>query len=77
MTAQEMFEKLNMEKKETVGRIEYYFKNDMDYPRGIYAYVGFDLLKREYHTNMVNCGEEIQKAINKQVEELGWNEPNI
>lgn len=74
MIAKEMFEELDMEQEQTAGRIEYHFNNDMDYPMGIYAYVEFDLLKRKYHTNMVNCGEEIQKAINKQVEELGWYE---
>ena len=72
MSAKEMFEKLDMEQKQTVGRIEYHFNNDMDYSMGIYAYVEFDLLKRKYHTNMINCSEEIQKAINKQIEELGW-----
>ena len=72
MTAKEMFKQLDMEQEQTVGRITYYFNNDMDYPMGMYAYVEFDLLKRKYHTNMINCDEEIQRAINKQVEELGW-----
>lgn len=74
MTAKEMFEKLDMEQKQTVGKIEYHFKNDIDYPMGIYAYVEFDLINRKYHTNMLNPDIEITKAINKQVEELKWNE---
>jgi len=71
-SAKEMFEDLGMEREEVVGKISYHFKDDMEYPYGMYAYVDFDLLKRKYHTNMLNCDEEIQKAINKQVEELGW-----
>lgn len=72
MKAKEMFEKIGMEKDEEVGKISYHFKDDMEYPYGMYAYVDFDLLKRKYHTNMVNPDEEIKKAINKQIEELGW-----
>ncbi len=77
MSAKGMFEKLDMEKEETTEIIEYHFKYDINYPMGMYGYVVFDLLLKTYHTNIVDCSEEMKKAINKQIEELGWNNAKI
>lgn len=73
MSAKDMFEELGMETENTscLG-IEYHFKNDMDYPYGYYGYIYFDDAKKEFLTNIVDTSK-YQQAINKQIEELGWN----
>lgn len=68
-----MFEKLNMERNIYDTHIEYHFKNDMDYPYGIYAYIDFDLNLKSYHSNMVNL-TRFQEAINQQMKEIGVEE---
>lgn len=74
MRAREMFEKLDMVTENTSClSIEYHFKNDIDYPYGYYAYIYFDNVKKEYKTNIVDTSK-YQNAINKQIEELGWND---
>lgn len=73
MTAKEMFEKLGYEQDLNSERIRY-FNEETKY------YVVFFL---EYKIYTIGCSNEnedvginieLHKAINKQVEELGWNE---
>lgn len=73
MTAKEMFEKLGY-KKDTTYKIYghlYYFNEDIK--------IDFDLEDKDFYKysclNDCRCSINMQelKAINKQVEELGWN----
>lgn len=77
MSAKEMFEKeLDMELVERPRGLEYHWRNDIDYPYGYYGYVFFDLISKQVQSNIKNIANNIkyQKAINKQVEELGWDD---
>ena len=82
MSAKEMFEKLGFKREENEWRI-YYYKGDSQFKTEIisfhkieknislynyYTPHGNDIENIQYYTN----GFELFKAINKQVEELGW-----
>lgn len=82
MTAKEMFEKLGFKREKNEGDIYYYkgnsrFKKEYIAFRKIekticlynyYTPHGNDIENIQFYTN----GFELFKAINKQVEELGW-----
>ena len=71
MSASEMFFQLGMRSEETNEGLEYYFIEDMNYPYGYYAYIFFDYKKKIVKTNLVDKSE-YEKAISKQMRELGW-----
>lgn len=72
MTAREMFEELGYEYKEYEGQISYtkWEKDCVDeyYPSSI----DFDLKDKSISKVMCYIDFEEIKAINKQIEELGW-----
>ena len=83
MNADEMFEKLGYEKQEDKYRIEYYIKQNFTHfviIKKIYLYK----IEKDICMEQWNVTEEIKvsmnitmqelQAINKKVEELGWNE---
>ena len=75
MKAKEMFEKLGYEEYKTDERL--YWSKPNEYELGGHEpYVVFDLIYQEWNTNIVEIKKEkdLIQAINKQIEELGWNE---
>lgn len=74
MTAREMFEKLGYEYSK-VGEKIYYEKPNPYELGGHSPYVVFYTINKHWDTNLVDFGrdKELIKAINKQIEELGWN----
>ena len=72
MTAKEMFEKLGYMQK-IKNNVIYYFK---EYKKDIstisFHHINFILEDKELYTSKNLTHNELQ-AINKQVEELGWN----
>lgn len=79
MTAKEMFEKLGYEcfdDRERDGLPLSILYRKEDIPE-VVGYVSFDLPDRRYTTNVENIESKnngkLLQAINKQVEELGWN----
>ena len=80
MTAKEMFEELRYEIKEKTSRYLRYLKKDSEYGSG--AYIEFDLVNKKirlytktpnYNNNPRYADFNEFQAINKQIEELGWN----
>lgn len=71
MTAKEMFEKLGYVQKVQDDCIEYYV-DGIDYPFGYYPYILFDLKNKWWKSNLAGTSNEEELAINKQIEELGW-----
>ena len=80
MTAKEMFEELGYEIKEKTSRYLRYLKKDSEYGSG--AYIEFDLVNKKirlytktpnYNNNPRYADFNEFQAINKQIEELGWN----
>lgn len=75
MTAKEMFEKQGFSYRSTDDLIEYLFKSINS---RWYLKIIFDLKNKNYST--IECDDcatidmEIHKAIQKQLEELGWLE---
>ena len=67
MNAKELFDKLGYVKSETNIHITYDSKYEEDY-------VEFNLLTESYNCGHYNVTMELHKAINKQLEELGWLE---
>lgn len=82
MTAKEMFEELGYEIKEKTSRYSRYLrylKKDSEYGSG--AYIEFDLVNKKirlytktpnYNNNPRYADFNEFQAINKQIEELGW-----
>ena len=73
MTAKEMFEELGYKQNLQDDFIEYYIE-DMNYPVGHYPYIIFNKRHEWWHSNLAGTKDEEDLAINKQIEELGWNE---
>ena len=84
MCAKEMFEKLGYEITEETSRYLRYLKKDGGYGSCAYgAYIEFDLINKKirlytktpnYNNNPRYADFNEFQAINKQVEELHWNE---
>lgn len=72
MTAKKMFEKLGYKQNVQDDFIEYYIE-DMNYPVGHYPYIIFNKKHKWWHSNLAGTTDEEDFAINKQIEELGWN----
>jgi hypothetical protein len=71
MSAKEMFEELGYE-QDTKNNVIYYFKK-IHIPKSCIVYsINFITDKKEIFISK-NIDMEELKAINKQVEELGWN----
>ena len=73
MKAKEMFEELGYKQNLQNDCIEYYV-DCLDYPFGYYPYILFDLKKEWWSSNLEGTTTEEELAINKQIEELGWND---
>lgn len=80
MSAKEMLEELGYEIKEKTSRYLRYLKKDSEYGSG--AYIEFDLVNKKirlytktpnYNNNPRYADFNEFQAINKQCEELGWN----
>lgn len=74
MKAKEMFEKLGYEYSKVGEKIYYEIPNPYELG-GHSPFVIFYTVNQYWDTNIVeiNKDKELIKAINKQVEELGWN----
>ena len=74
MTAKEMFEKLGYEYRKVGEKIYYEIPNDYELG-GHSPYVVFYTINKHWDTNLVDFGrnKELIKAINKQIEELRWD----
>lgn len=73
MTAKEMFEELEFECKKTDFSITYY-KEFRDYDDESYTLdIDFRLIEKKFFSDF-DINMPLLKAINKQVEELGWLE---
>lgn len=70
-SAKEMFEELGYKQEIYISSI-YYYGEDSDYD---YYYIAFDKLDKSIKINKYINEITIEelKAINKQIEELGWN----
>ena len=72
MTAKEMFEKLGFEYKKSDFSITYY-KEFRDYDDETYILdIDFRLFEKKI-SNDFSIDMDLLKAINKQIEELGWD----
>lgn len=75
MSAKEMFEELGYEEISKPNTITYRLN------KGYFYYICFKLNKKTVYKSKGTCGKEVAssittnelQAINKQVEELGWN----
>lgn len=74
MKAKDMFEKLGY-KYEKIGEKIYYDIPNQYELGGHSPYVVFYTVNKHWDTNIVEIGKdkELIKAINKQIEELGWD----
>ena len=74
MNAKEMFEKLGYEYSKVGEKIYYEIPNPYELG-GHSPYVVFYTVTQRWDTNIINLKKDkpLIEAINKQVEELGWN----
>ena len=74
MSAKEMFEKLGYECEKIGEKIYYDIPNQYELG-GHSPYIVFYTVNKHWDTNIVEIEKDkkLMKAINKQIEELGWN----
>lgn len=75
-SAREMFEELGYEcfddrKRDGLPLTIMYRESLRNFDECV-AYIIFNLVDKKYNTNLVNVNDNTKLAINKQIEELGW-----
>ena len=73
MKAKEMFEELGFEYQENEINIKYYKEYTDCYDESYILEIDFRLIEKKIYSDF-SIDMHLLKAINKQVEELGWND---